>query len=286
MASKKQPNSEYSVLDNTSQEKEEVNEYENSQEEKDEEEDSYTKIDDDDEEEEYVPEAFIPSFTVAPDEIPIEQQTHLPTEEEKKSVLESLYAKLGISVKEALASPPQPITAEKEQFVTDTSQLLAKIVSAVSMWLYSIPGIEYSMLAPDEQQADAIVRPLMRVVARHSKVVANVSPDYLDLTSSIKAMSDYANHSMQLLMQIREIKLHGGQPYPTNPRETNAGFSSNGHNPVQGYSPNGENDSQIDGLAPPVDTRNFTDDERRNYESLRVLAARDYAYRARRSGRV
>jgi hypothetical protein len=284
MASKKQPNSEYSVLGDTNQEKEEVNEYEDSQEEEYEKEDGYTKIDDEDEEE-YEPEAFIPSFTVAPDDIPIEQQTHLPTEEEKKSTIESLYAKLGISVKEALASPALPITAEKEQFVTDTSQLLAKIVSAVSMWLYSIPGIEYSMLAPDEQQADAIVRPLMRVVARHSKVVANVSPDYLDITSSIKAMSDYANHSMQLLMQIREIKLHGGQ-YPTNEREANAGISSNGHNPIQGYSPIGEDANQSDGLTPAVDTRNFTDDERRNYNALRVLASRDYAYRARRSGRL
>jgi hypothetical protein len=284
MASKKQPNSEYSVLGDTSQEKEEVNEYEDNQEEENEKEDGYTKIDDEDEEE-YEPEAFIPSFTVAPDDIPLEQQTHLPTEEEKKSTLESLYEKLGISVKEALASPALPITAEKEQFVTDTSQLLAKIVSAVSMWLYSIPGIEYSMLAPDEQQADAIVRPLMRVVARHSKVVANVSPDYLDITSSIKAMSDYANHSMQLLMQIREIKLHGGQ-YPTNEREASSGISSNGHNPIQGHPPNGENASQIDGLTPAVDTRNFTDDERRNYDALRVLAARDYAYRARRSGRL
>lgn len=233
--------------------------------------------------EEEIPEAFIPSFTVAPEEIPPEVQ--IPGEEEQQKAIDSLYKKLGINVKKFIEQPVQEMTPEKDKFVRDSSHMIAILVSAVSMWGYSIVGgIEYGVLAPTEDQSDNIVRPIMNIIARHSKVVSHISPDYIDIGNSLKALSDYASYSMETLAMIREDKRNGRQ---TTSREARPGVTATRSNDVQGQDTAARYEyAQDNGATSSEYSRKLTDDERRNYESLQQLSKRDYEYRARRSGRL
>src|SRR5215831_3116104 len=93
--------------------------------------------------EDYTQEAFTPSFTVAPEIVPDEAQVHVPTEEEKKSTLEKMYARLGVQAKKLLEEEVPDLTPEQLQSVNRTSLLAARIFTSICMWGWSIFGIEY-----------------------------------------------------------------------------------------------------------------------------------------------
>ena len=247
----------------------------------------------DEQEEEEIPEAFIPSFTIAPEEIPPEYQS-LPTQDQKKQTEQSIFDKLGYSqVKNFLAQPVQESTPEKDKFIRDSSHLAAIVLSACFMWGYSlVGGVEYGVLAPTEEEAEKIVRPIMNIVGRHSKIIGQISPDAVDIGNCFKAISDYANHSMEMLAMIREDKQFGRQgtarEYATERQARNyqqgvrSGVTSNDSR--NGYSPISEQDTTDDGDV--LYRANLTDDERRNYEALQQLGKKDLEHRLRQAGRL
>ena len=246
--------------------------------EEDEEEGTTTQEDD-------IPEAFTPQFTVVPDDIPAEQQVHLPTEEEQKATLDSLYKKVGVKAKEFITSPPQEITPEKQQFVNTTTRLSARILSTVMSWGFSVFGWEYGLLAPTHEQAAKIIEPAMRIVARHSKIVGNVSPDIEDGIDCLTAISDYAVVCMQLMEEIREDKKANNGRYTgnnINARETRTSNSPPRSTPIRGYPTNGSQHTENGEATPAVPTDNLTYYEQYNATMLSRLRERDFAYRARR----
>lgn len=250
--------------------------------------------------EEIEPEAFIPTFTVAPDEIPIEAQVppSVPTQDEKAKIEDSFFASLGVKAKDFINSPPQEMTPEKEKFVHDSSQLVARGVSVVLTWVFMLLGVEYGVLAPTENESDAIVRPLMNVWARHSKVVAQISPDYVDIGNAIKGLSDYTANMLVTLQAIREDKAQ----YGNNRRSTPGRYSPN-QNEVRTNDPairhpdneQGRRGDRVstngseNGLENNGDTftnGNLTADEQYQYNQLSILAQRDYNHRVKQSGRI
>lgn len=242
-----------------------------------------------DEEQEDIPEAFIPEFTVAPDAIPVESQVippdGLPSEDEQASILKRIYEKLGLNVKAAIHQPSPPMTQEKDHFVHTVGQLGAQMVSALMGWVFSIPGWEYSVLAPHAEEAQRIIEPLLRIYARHSKVVGNITPDMNDIIESLTALSGYALVSTQMLAMIKEDKARNNGQVTTQ-SQVRPSFTTTRPDDIRRNTSNGYQPVEDSAPADTQFTRDLTDDERRNYEALLVLTERDYQYRARRSGRV
>ncbi len=240
--------------------------------------------------EEEIPEAFIPQFTVAPEEIPIEQQVHTPTEEEKAATVADTLKRLGIKATDFLKQEPLPITPEKERFVQGGSKIASTIFSSVFMWAFAIVGgIEYSELAPTQDEAQKIIAPFMRVWARHSKIVATISPDADDISEGLGALSQYLNHTMYILEQIREDKKLYGRSYTGQTRTSNTGDrpATNGRyaTDASGATSDSTEPTEAD-VTGRIDTSTLTEEQRYNYEQLRLLGQRDLAARKRRSGRI
>jgi len=237
---------------------------------------------DDSDFEEEIPEAFIPNFTVAPEEIP-PASNGLPTEEEQKSTLNNLYKKLGVKIDQLKNAPVEPMTPEKDKFVRSSSHMIALVLSSVMTWVFSVSGVEYGVLAPSEEEAERIVTPFMRIYARHSKLVSTISPDYEDAVEGLTAISGYISVSMQMLQIIREDKAkNDGRISKAQVRPS---FKSARQDDIRGYTATGNEHVENNGSTDAVDTSNLTDEQRYNRDMLRQLTERDIQYRARRSGR-
>lgn len=246
---------------------------------------------------EEVPEAFIPDFNIAPDDIPPDMQvpSSVPTQEEQQSTLQQLYAKLGLNkAKEFIEQPTLPMTPDKELFVQDSSQLVANLLSSVSTWIFVlVAGIEYQSLAPTPKEAEDMARPVMNIVARHSRTVAKVSPDWVDISHFGKAFSDYSANMWEALREIQRQKREGGAGnngrYTTNTRTGQNGTSSTttGPDDTRGYAtaPDNQEYSPNDGIE-SIPTGDLDEHQRFNFEQLRNLSKKDYEHRARRAGRL
>ena len=237
--------------------------------------------------EEEEPEAFTPSFTVAPDEIPPEQTAaftpNIPSEEEQRGILEKLAGKLGADIKQAMQEPTQPLTPEKEKLVTSVGALGGNLMSAGVALGFSLFGPEYNALAPSPEEGTLIIEPLWRIYVRHSKIAGNLTPDMNDVILSMTALSGYIEVSIHMFNQIREDKRLNGQVTQSQVRPS---FATPRQAPIgEQYTTTNSEYAQNSGVTPPVDTSKLDDNQRHNYEALRVLSERDYNYRVRRSGR-
>lgn len=244
-------------------------------------------------EDEYTQEAFTPIFHVAPDEAPEQVQTPVPTADEQKSTVESVLKKLGVKAKEIAESEPIPLTPELEQRVNKTSLMAARIFSSVSMWGWSIFGIEYQIVAPDVAQSQKMIEPVMRIAARHSKFIGNVSPDVDDVVEAGTAMSDYALYAMATMQQIREDKLANNGRYTGTrayrPTTGEVGFNGNGSRPNDLFRPTATSDEPLEntGDAEYTNTQeHLSADQQYNRDMLRQLSIRDLESRVKRSGRL
>jgi len=247
------------------------------------------------EQEDYTQEAFTPSFNVAPEIVPEEAQVHIPTEEEKKSTLEKMYARLGVEAKKILTEEVEELSPETLGRVNKTSLMAARIFSSICMWGWSIFGIEYQIVAPTVEQSQKMIEPILRITARHAPIVGNISPDVDDVIEAGTAISDYALYAMAMMQQIREDKLANGGRYTGTFRSANGittsenglngnstrsndyrGFTTVGNEPTQ--------DTRYEQHTNPED--HLTENERYNRDMLSQLRARDMQSRARKSGRI
>lgn len=247
-------------------------------------------------EENYTPEAFTPVFNVAPEIAPPPtEQVHIPTEDEKKSTLEKMYARLGVKAKELVTEEVLPLTDEQLRYVSRTSLLAARIFTSIAMWGWSIFGVEYQIVAPTVQHSQKMIEPIFRIVARHTPVVGNISPDVDDIIEATTAISDYALYAMAMMQQIREDKLEHNGRYTgtfTSTDRFNTGEirpSSNGSrsNDIRGFTtPSNEPTENSRDAEHTHPEDHLTDNERFNRDALSLLRARDFQARARKSGRV
>lgn len=243
----------------------------------------------------YTQEAFVPIFNVAAEEAP-PIQPGIPSEDEQKSTLEKMYAKLGLKAKEVLTEEVQPLTDEQLKYVNRTSLLAARIFSSICMWGWSIFGIEYQIVAPTVEHSQKMIEPVLRIAARHTPVVGNISPDVDDIIEAATAISDYALYAMAMMQQIREDKLANGGHYTGTYRYTTGSTSAsqNGFggeparsNDFRGYPPaSNESDEASRATEYPDPSEHLTEYERQNRDALRQLSIRDFQARARKSGRV
>jgi len=252
---------------------------EEDEEEKEEEKESLLEPD-----EEYTQDAFIPSFTVAPEEIPEYAQVKVPTPEQKQATLESLLKKTGVKAKEILHAEPIPMTPEMEKAANSGSLMGARLLSTVMMWGYSVIGLEYGILAPSVEQSHKMLYPIGRIVVRHVPMVGKISPDAEDAIEAFHAISEYANHTMIILTQIREEKAANNGRYRTFERQTGAISATPRHDDTVRHSTNSTNNAQDVGMAVPEPIGNLTEAEQYNRAMLRTLSERDINHRVRRSG--
>ena len=94
--------------------------------------------------------------------------------------------------------------------------------------MFAIVGEEYEILAPNKDLAYRIIHPLARIYARHSKVVTEISPDYIDISAAIDAVGDYAVTVFNGIREIRWMKRNGYvYQRPTgSPRQNSGNFAS------------------------------------------------------------
>jgi hypothetical protein len=233
------------------------------------------------------PEAFVPQFTVAPEEIPVQNvpgYDQIPTEEEQKNILEKMYARLGVKVNEAIHTPPPPMTPEKDAFVRMSARLSGGLLATVMSWVFMVRGYEYGVLAPNAEGMEKIVTPLWRIYARHSKLVGNITPDMEDIVTCLTAISAEALVSTQLLAQIREDKArHEGRPSEVKVRPSN---TSTRYHDVRGFTPDGIEPVEDSEYADTVDTSSLTREQQFQYDALHKLSAKESENRYRRAGKL
>lgn len=261
-----------------------------------------------------------PTFTVAPpppNTIPVpdkesaiarfRKKTGFGTTPEPERVSPPPRGKGKTSAKSEPVLPSPGLSEDKLKFVDGTSGLLSEVMVAVMVWIFTIPGGEFSVLAPGYEEARAIIEPLLRIYARHSKLVKEISPDYTDLAAAITALAGYVHVSYLLLDNIRKDKeANGGQvtlqhirpDYRTNGEysgesrgyttesQAGPGYNNNGRTPVHEPAEVYNEPAKGRGYAAPKPPDDLTPEQRRNYESLQRLSQRDYENRARRSGRL
>jgi hypothetical protein len=241
------------------------------------------------------PDPFIPIFTVAPDDIPIGNIPDFtaPTEEEQQNILKKMYDKLGVNVNKVIHEPSPPMTPEKDAFVRMSSRLSAGILSTTMAWVFMIPGYEYAALAPDAEGMERIVTPLWRIYARHSKIVANITPDMEDIVNCLTAISAEALVSAQLYRKIQEDKAHARtteiyqRPVTTSQGQAQSSDTYSRPADIRRGDTTVYNEPHEDsGYPPTVDTSNLTRDEQYNYDMLRQLSAKESENRYRRAGRI
>jgi hypothetical protein len=221
---------------------------------------------------------------------------------EKKPFVEeavrSLKGMLGIADKKDDAKVPPVLSAKldakRQQFVDSATPTLSLAFIALASFLWSRIGSEYSQLAPDEEVAEKIVRPLLRVYARHANFLTDINPDVADIGASMFALVGYVHVSMQMYAHIKKEKedygesdtaLFMGRPQPTG-NENGSGNSGNRHAAFQRSSgENGSiNDSNVRNTT-NFDVSHLADKEQRQFAALSRLSQLDYQSRARRSGR-
>lgn len=242
---------------------------------------------------EEVPEAFIPQFNIAPDDIPVTSQVHIPTDEEKQKTSENVLGRLGVKAREFASKPVEELTPEQTKTLGRVSLMAARIFSSVSMWAFSIFGFEYGSLAPTPEQSYRMIHPLAKIVTRHADFVGNISPDVDDIIDCLTAVSDYAIEAMAIMSEIREDKLRNNgrytgryNPPTTNTGENRASFSTSGLDNIRENTTVANQRIENNGGTEPVNVGNLTESERQHHAMLQQLSLRDFQARARRSGRV
>lgn len=244
------------------------------------------------EQEGYTQEAFTPIFQVVQEEIPEQTQTHIPTQDEQKQTVEGIYKKLGVKAKEFIDSEPQEITPQINENIKRGSLMAARIFSAISMWGFSVFGVEYGQAAPTVDHSYRMIEPLLRITARHTPIVGKISPDVEDAIESATAMSDYALYAMNIMSQIREDKLanngrYTGTAYRPTTGET--GFNGNGSrsNDIRGFTTHSNEPHEATRGEQHTDTQeHLTNEQQFNRDMLHQLSIRDFETRAKRSGRL
>jgi hypothetical protein len=224
--------------------------------------------------------------------------------QEEEGALAKVFKKLGLKgadreEKEYKATPSAKLTKAQQSLYDSFAPLAIQAFIVVVGWSWGLMGEEYKVLAPDEEVAEKIVAPLMRIYARSSKIGTTLNPNHIDAAASMAAMIGYAWTSISLYQQIKQEKAANEQPgingYPNGYTELRAsppatdesgyGNANTGRDVTRANSRrNGANAQSNGHQQPDFDPRNLTESERRAYEKLSVLRERDYQSRARRSG--
>jgi len=187
---------------------------------------------------------------------------------------------------EASAPKSHKLPRDKQEFADTLTEPAVMLFIAVAGWLWSQLDRRFKRLAPDKKVAALIVAPLIRIYVRNSKITASVSPDATDLAASISALIGYLWSSVKLADDIlaadreqEEEEVYVRQPYAP---QAASGNGSSGFNGVHQ-----SGDSGADQTTPGagIDFSSMSERDRQNYLALNYLRERDFAARARRSGR-
>lgn len=146
-----------------------------------------------------------PIIDVPGPDIPI-KNVDLPTSEEEESWLNKARAKLGLK---GGFKHVEELTTDKLKLVEDGSKLASSVLSAVLGLMFTLAGDEYELLAPTESEALNIIKPLIKIYARHSTLVNEISPDYIDASSAVAGIAIYAKHVVKTMREIKEMKARG-----------------------------------------------------------------------------
>jgi len=175
---------------------------------------------------------------------------------------------------------------DKQEFADTLTEPGVMLFIAVAGWLWSQLDRRFKKLAPDKKVAALIVAPLIRIYVRNSKITASVSPDATDLAASIAALIGYLWTSIKLADDIlaldqeqEEEHVYVRQPY------AQQAPGGNGYSGSNGVQPSGNSNAGQDSTGGGLDYTTLSERDRHNYEMLNALRERDFASRARRSGR-
>jgi len=178
------------------------------------------------------------------------------------------------------------LSGDKQEFADTLTEPAVMLFIAVAGWLWSQLDRRFKKLAPDKKVAALIVAPLIRIYVRNSKITASVSPDATDLAASISALIGYMWTSVKLADDIlaadqeqEEEEVYVRQPYAP---QAASGNGSGGFNGVHQSGDSGANQTTT---GTGVDFSSMSERDRQNYLALNYLRERDFAARARRSGR-
>ena len=150
----------------------------------------------------------------------------IPDREKKEDWIKKSMKKLGLESDNFKLGGE--LSEEKIKFTEDGSRVVANIAASILGIMFSLAGPEYELLAPSQELAYKIVLPAARVFARHSKVVSEISPDYLDISECLVAVSEYIRGVFDGIREIRELKANGyifqkQTQYPTEMGQEQAG---------------------------------------------------------------
>ena len=175
---------------------------------------------------------------------------------------------------------------DKQEFADTLTEPAVMLFIAVAGWLWSQLDRRFKKLAPDKKVAALIVAPLIRIYVRNSKITASVSPDATDLAASISALIGYLWSSVKLADDIlaAEQEEEGEQVYVRQPYATQAA-SGNGSSGFNGVHQSGDSGADQTTAGAGIDFSSMSERDRQNYLALNYLRERDFAARARRSGR-
>ena len=244
------------------------------------------------------------SFTVEHTEIPAPTAEELERQEEEQ-IWQRLVNKAKVRVKEEVSKPVQELTPERQKTVKVFSSLVAHLGSSALVFVYTIPGAEYGCLAPNADELFRIIEPLLRIYARHSKVIQNISPDAADVTESLTALGAYMEVSIMLFRQIQqEKKQYGAANIYQRPGTgsdvadelTGSGQANYEETPVSNETPRPDNirryprpdnvSSQNGAITNAESGRDLTADQQFQRDRLLELTNKDVEHRLRRSGRL
>ena len=189
---------------------------------------------------------------------------------------------------EASAPKSHKLPRDKQEFADTLTEPAVMLFIAVAGWLWSQLDRRFKKLAPDKKIAALIVAPLIRIYVRNSKITASVSPDATDLAASISALIGYLWTSVKLADDILaadvDAEREGEQVYVRQPYASQAP-GGNGYSGSNGIQPPVDSSARQDNTGGGLDYSTLSERDRRNYEMLNALRERDFASRARRSGR-
>ena len=178
------------------------------------------------------------------------------------------------------------LSRDKQEFADTLTEPAVMLFIAVAGWLWSQLDRRFKKLAPDKKVAALIVAPLIRIYVRNSKITASVSPDATDLAASISALIGYLWSSVKLADDIlaadreqEEEEVYVRQPYAPQ------AASGNGSSGFNGVHQSGDSGADQTTTGAGIDFSSMSERDRQNYLALNYLRERDFAARARRSGR-
>jgi hypothetical protein len=206
------------------------------------------------------------------------------------------------------------LTRKQKEFAETITPACVAVFIFAAQWLWKRRGIEYVVLAPDDETATKIIAPLVRILARHSKN-GGMSPDTLDMLASfgaIMAYGRYVNRHYEAVAsgmynqeeQEQEVLYEPATAYDTeNGTVYNLATGTTGAANARGYEGGNvgshyrrayryqSNSADIhaagnDGVSDTFSVDNLDERSRKQFEALRALAHRDLQSRARRSGKV